>query len=200
MTMMRQRRQPASSTPRNGRAAVEPAAPDAIETGGVGVMALSPAPSVSTSPAVTTFRSRVWIDAPPEQVFAFHADVHNLPRLTPGPVRIISAPAPTAIGDLQVIELGRRPLALRWQARITRFEPPSVVTDEQERGPFRVWLHSHTVVPAGRGALLVDAVQFALVGGRAGRALDAMLVVPLLRLLFAERHRRTRRFLESPGR
>ena len=126
--------------------------------------------------------------------------MHNLPRLTPGPARIVSAPSPSAGGDLQVIELGRRPLALRWHARITRFAPPSIVTDEQERGPFRLWRHTHAVVPVGRGALLMDTVQFALFGGRAGRALDAMLVTPLLRLLFAERHRRTRRFLERRGR
>ncbi len=199
MTMMRSSRRSSSSTPRTERAAIEPAAPDAIQTGGVGVMALSPASPVPTSPGTTTFRTRRRIDATPEQVFAFHADVRNLPRLTPGPARVISAPVPSACGDLQVLELGRWPLALRWHARITRFESPRLMTDEQERGPFRVWRHTHTVIPDRHGALLTDTVQFSLLGGRVGRALDVMLVMPLLRLLFAERHRRTRRLLERRG-
>lgn len=134
------------------------------------------------------------------RVFTFHADVQNLPRLTPGPARIVRAPVPAREGDVQVIEIGAGPLRRRWHARIVRFDPPRTIVDEQERGPFRYWRHTHAVIPEGDGAMLVDVVAFRLLPGRAGRLLDALVVAPALRLLFAERHRRTRRLLAADER
>jgi hypothetical protein len=130
-----------------------------------------------------------------EQVFRFHADVNNLPRLTPGPARILQAAVPSSEGDLQLIEFGRRPLAMRWAARIVRFDPPRTVIDVQERGPFRLWRHTHSVRPDGAGSVLVDRVDFRFFPGTIGRHADTLLLRPILRLLFSERHRRSRALL-----
>jgi ligand-binding SRPBCC domain-containing protein len=171
---------------------------DAVHTGGVGVMAPPPAPPAYTGlmnhkPVRVT--STTGLDAPPERVFAFHADVRNLPRITPGPARTNSAASPTHEGAIQVIEIGVRPFTLRWHARITRFEPPVRLVDEQLRGPFRHWRHTHTIVAAGRGAILVDRVEFRMIPGRFGRTIDQLVVAPALQILFAVRHARTRRIL-----
>ena len=137
------------------------------------------------------------IGAPPEQVFRFHADVRNLPRVTPGPMRVRPNAQPSAPGDLQVIQFGLPPLAVRWHARIVHVDPPQAIVDVQERGPFRLWRHTHTVEATAGGARLEDTVEFCLIPGRAGLVLDRLMVAPLLRLLFAVRHRRTRMLLEG---
>lgn len=200
MTQMRNRRKHAQGSPPARCQVTATSARAAIDTGGAGVMALSSAPPVQTTPPRVVVTSAARFAAPPEQVFAFHADVRNLPRLTPGPARILSAPVPTRGGDLQVIELGVPPFALQWHARVTRFEPPHTLADEQARGPFRHWRHIHAVVPVRGGSLLVDTVEFALLPGRLGRLLDRLVVGAVLRLLFVERHRRTRRLLQRPAR
>jgi ligand-binding SRPBCC domain-containing protein len=121
--------------------------------------------------------------------------VQNLPRLTPGPARIVSAPRPTREGDRQVIAIGVRPLAVRWHARIVAVEPPFRIVDVQERGPFRFWRHTHAVIPGSASAVLVDVVEFRLFAGGIGRMIDATVVAAGLRLMFAFRHRRTRQVL-----
>jgi len=172
----------------------------AIHTGSAEVMALSSALPAYTF-SMTTVTATMTLAAPVDRVFAFHADVRNLPRLTPGPARIISAPVPTAEGDLQQIALGVPPLTLRWDARIVRFDPPRLVVDEQERGPFRAWRHTHAVIPLASGALLVDSVDFRFFPGRVGGMLDRLVAAPVLRLLFAVQHARTRRiFAEGSAR
>ena len=135
----------------------------------------------------------------PEDVFAFHADVRNLPRLMPPPgARVVRAAVPTVAGDVQEIALGPRRLGVRWQARIEVFDPPRLVVDEQVRGPFRRFRHHHAVLPHDAGTLLVDVVDFRFFPGAIGAALDQLVVKPVLRALFAYRHKRTRALLGRP--
>ena len=196
---MQRLRGAASSRPRAGGDAQLRLAPAALHTGGAGVMALSPAPPTPSFSSAARVTSSVLIAARPADVFRFHADARNLPRVTPGPVRVRSAARTSERGDLQVIELGRPPLMLRWHARIVYVEPPRQIIDVQEQGPFRLWQHTHTVEAVAGGARLEDMVEFRLTPGPAGRAVDALVVAPLLRVLFAVRQRRTRRLLEGRG-
>lgn len=146
---------------------------------------------------LVTVIASAWLPVEATRVFDFHLDVQNLPRLTPGPARIVSAPRPTRAGDRQVIAIGVRPLAVRWHARIVAVEPPFRIVDVQERGPFRAWRHTHVVIPGSTGAVLVDVVEFRLFSGRLGWLIDATVVAAGMRLMFAFRHRRTRRMLMS---
>jgi ligand-binding SRPBCC domain-containing protein len=147
------------------------------------------------SPITLIAATRLPADA--RRVFDFHADVRNLPRLTPGPARILSASSPTREDDIQVIEIGIPPLAMRWRARIARIEPPRQIVDVQEQGPFRFWRHTHAVIPADGDAVLVDIVEFRLLPGAFGRLIDGTVVAAALRALFVVRHARTRRMLAS---
>ena|GEM_PF-1004244 len=162
-------------------------------TGGAGGLALTPVPP---APSLTRVRRAVSLSADAGRVFAFHADLHNLPRVTPGPLRVRAAPGPSRAGDRQQIRIGFGPLHLNWLARIERLEPPRLIVDVQERGPFRVWQHAHLIRPEGTGCELSDVVDFRLVPGPLGATLDRLVVAPLLGLMFWARHRRTRRLLD----
>jgi ligand-binding SRPBCC domain-containing protein len=52
---------------------------------------------------------------------------------------------------------------LRWRARISHWEPPVGFVDEQLRGPYRLWEHTHRFRDSG-GAMTVveDVVRYKL--------------------------------------
>lgn len=143
--------------------------------------------------------SATYLDVSAEVAFALHADVTNLTRLMPGGLaRIVRASSPTRQGDLQVLEVGPRFFSVRWVAEIERFEPPLLLVDNQRRGPFRRFRHTHLLLPDGdERSILVDTVDVRLFPGPIGELLDRLLVVPAVRLMFAYRHRRTRELLRA---
>lgn len=164
---------------------------------GAGAEAPAPASFAFFAGTPTRLTVALRLDAPPEAVAAFHRDVRNLPRISPGPTRIIAATVPSRAGDLQVIELGIWPLRTRVHARVIEAGPRRIV-DVLERGPFAHFRQSRRIIPAGAGTVLVDTVEFRFRGGgRLGKLFDLIAVRPILRLMFAVRHRRTRRLLEG---
>jgi ligand-binding SRPBCC domain-containing protein len=121
------------------------------------------------------------VPAPPEVVWPFFCDAANLERLTPPFLGFrILTPQPIAmLVDARIrYRLRVHGIPLRWQTRIARWEPPFCFADEQERGPYRRWFHTHTFQPAGDGTLLGDHVEFLVHGGP---------LAPLLSRLFVER-------------
>lgn len=64
-----------------------------------------------------------------------------------------------------VIDYGLRLFGfpLRWQALISYWEPPIGFVDEQLRGPYYVWEHTHRFRDDGGGATIVeDVVRYGL--------------------------------------
>jgi ligand-binding SRPBCC domain-containing protein len=51
---------------------------------------------------------------------------------------------------------------LRWQARIRRWQPPSGFVDEQVRGPYRLWEHTHSFNEEGDETISEDIVRYGL--------------------------------------
>jgi ligand-binding SRPBCC domain-containing protein len=144
-----------------------------------------------------TIAATVRLPVTAERAFAFHADVRNLPRLSPPGVRVLCARTPTRAGDVQVVALGPRLAAMRWVAWVETFEPPRLMVDVQRSGPFRRFRHAHIIVPDGAASVLADVVEFRFFPGKLGIVLDHLLMSPALRLLFAFRHRRTLALLQA---
>jgi ligand-binding SRPBCC domain-containing protein len=114
------------------------------------------------------FAAELWLPQPREKVFPFFADARNLEAITPPWLNFkILTPGeiPMRIGALIDYELRVHGLPVRWRTEITGWNPPFSFTDEQRRGPYRRWSHTHTFVEKDGGTLCRDRVEYAVPGG-----------------------------------
>jgi ligand-binding SRPBCC domain-containing protein len=142
----------------------------------------------------TAYRLDTWLWLPRRrtEVFAFFADAANLERITPSFLAFhILTPLPVDMraGTLIDYRVGLRGLPMKWQSKITTWEPPIRFADVQVRGPYREWTHTHTFEERDGGTRVVDTVQYALRGpGVVGSAINRLLVAPELTRIFSFRH------------
>ena len=109
------------------------------------------------------------LQAPLAQVFAFFADAANLEALTPPELRFqILTPLPIEMREGARIEYRLRLFGVPfgWRTRIAVWEPPHRFVDVQERGPYRLWEHTHRFASdegSGEAGVRVDdRVRYAL--------------------------------------
>ncbi|MFC7080704.1 SRPBCC family protein [Halorussus caseinilyticus] len=161
---------------------------------------------------MATYQREVRVRAPLEEVWEFHSRISGLEALTPDWMNLrvegVRGPDGSSRDDAEVLETGTavrmsmRPFGVgprqRWTSRITRREEgdgAAVFEDVMEGGPFPEWHHSHQFYAiADDETLLRDRVEYELpvVGDLLG-PLGSIGFVPM----FRDRHRRTKRILES---
>jgi ligand-binding SRPBCC domain-containing protein len=134
-------------------------------------------------------RSETWLARPRGEVFAFFADAANLERLTPPWLGFeIVTPRPIAMrpGALIDYRLRIHGFPLRWRSEITAWDPPRRFVDEQRRGPYRVWHHTHTFTEYAGGTSVHDRVRYAV---RGGIVVQKLIVERDVRTIFAYREK-----------
>jgi len=135
------------------------------------------------------FTSEFWLPVRREQLFPFFADAGNLERITPPWLHFhILTPFPIAMVVDTRIEYRLRlwGIPMGWRTHITAWEPPGRFVDEQEHGPYRLWVHEHFFLPRCGGTLCLDHVTYAVPGGK---LVDRWLVGPQVRRIFDHRRR-----------
>lgn len=154
-----------------------------------------------------TFERETVVDAPLDEVWAFHSTIDGLRALTPTwlALRIESIDSPrdqnpgalvagtTIYGSVAPFwVLPRQYWSSTIEAR-SEFDDECSFVDTMDDGPIPRWEHTHRFVSTNEGTRIVDHVEFEPPGGALGR-----FVLPvLLRVFFAYRHWRTREILED---
>jgi len=142
----------------------------------------------------SVFARRSSMPAPADELFAWHERPGALERLTPpwSPVTVLERQGGIEDGGRVVLGLPVGPLQVRWEALHRDYVRGRQFRDEQVRGPFARWVHTHTVEPAGaETSLLEDRIEWALPGGPLGAWLGGAATERMLERLFAWRHRTT---------
>jgi ligand-binding SRPBCC domain-containing protein len=140
----------------------------------------------------------ITLDLPLDRVFDFFSDAGNLEAITPPELRFeILTPRPIALHRDARIDYRLRlyGIPFRWRTRISVWEPGRRFVDEQESGPFRLWIHEHRFeAPTPSSTRIRDEVRYALPFEPLGH-----LVHPLVRAkldhIFAYREARVRTLL-----
>ena len=146
-------------------------------------------------------RSRSWVSAPIDEVFAFFDDPANLARLMPPPVsiRLVRVePAPPRPGSVFEFRYGLGPVQRSWTIRLVDRVPGERFVDETISGPVARFHHSHAFSAARRGGTWIeDRVDFHVgPDGSLGTMLDAVAGL-VMRLTFVWRHARQRHLLRG---
>lgn len=135
------------------------------------------------------------VEAPAEEVYRWHAEPGALQRLTPPwePVEVVKETGGLEDGTEVTLKIRVGPVPVYWVSRLSGCVPGRGFRDTQIRGPFAFWQHSHSMIPDGeRACLLEDSILYALPFGAPGRWLGEPLVRARLEKMFAYRHRLTR--------
>lgn len=130
-------------------------------------------------------RTFMTLPLPREQVFAFFSDAANLQSITPAELHFrMLTPQPVQMSERTLIDYKLRLLGvpLRWQARISRWEPPIAFIDEQVRGPYRLWEHTHRFYEDGDKTIIEDIVCYELPFSPFGEVFHPLVRLQLKRI------------------
>jgi ligand-binding SRPBCC domain-containing protein len=131
------------------------------------------------------------IGVPRQFVWSTYMRDGQFDRLVPPwqAIRTVRQEGSVKPGDLREIELAAGPLRLRWLAVHDGYEEGSFFSDQQVRGPFRVWRHHHQFQDTADGGCLVqDEIEYQLPISPVTDALGRGIVRAELRRMFRYRH------------
>ena len=140
-----------------------------------------------------------FVPLPREEVFDFFADARNLERITPPELNFqIRTPGPIAMGAGTLIDYRLRLFGIPfdWQTRIARWAPGESFVDEQLRGPYAKWVHTHHFEAVEGGTLVRDEVRYRLPLHPLGEMAHPLVRLQLGRI-FSYRARRLRELLRG---
>jgi ligand-binding SRPBCC domain-containing protein len=136
---------------------------------------------------IYAYRRKQFLPQSPQEVFPFFQSAENLARITPAWLgfRILTPlPIEMKVGTLidYTIRIGGVPV--RWRTLITSYDPPRLFVDEQLKGPYSLWHHTHAFRDVEGGTEMIDAVRYILPGGILGRIAHLLLVRRQIKAIF----------------
>lgn len=125
-------------------------------------------------------RASLRVERPIADTFDFFSRAENLELITPPELGFAirtSLPIAMGVGTLIDYSIRLHGLPMRWRTLVSAWEPPHRFVDEQLRGPYAEWIHTHRFREDGPGATIIeDEVRYRLPFGPIGD-----LVHPLVR-------------------
>jgi uncharacterized protein (TIGR01777 family) len=125
----------------------------------------------------------------------WHLQPQAFDRLVPPwqSIEVLSRPPSIENGAELLMAMKMGPASLKWLALHRGVEPGHQFIDEQKKGPFYRWVHTHTFDKTGspQSSLLVDSIDYQLPLSPVSDLFAGWAVRRMLRRMFAFRHQRT---------
>jgi len=122
------------------------------------------------------------INKPLDVVFDFFSKAENLNALTPPELEFkILTPIPIKMfpGTLIDYRIKLNGIPFKWKTKISTWNPPHQFIDEQIKGPYVRWHHTHSFKDLGDGRTeMIDRVEFLSPG---------WIIEPIINALFIEK-------------
>jgi ligand-binding SRPBCC domain-containing protein len=127
------------------------------------------------------------IGKPQAEVFSFFERPENLARITPSSMRFeILSPGPITMAPGVLIDYTIRIFGMRrgWTTLIAEYDPPYQFVDEQLRGPYVFWQHTHHFDKIAGGTRMADRVEYIVPYGLFGRLIHTLFIRRQLNRIF----------------
>jgi ligand-binding SRPBCC domain-containing protein len=128
-----------------------------------------------------------------DTVFAFFADAGNLDFLTPPWLHFqirTQLPITMKTGTLIDYTIRWRLMPVAWRTEILDWSAPHRFVDQQIKGPYKLWHHTHTFEVHSGGTLMKDIVRYRLPLGPLGTVAHSLIVKRDLNAIFDYRFQR----------
>ena len=138
------------------------------------------------------------IEAPLPEVFDFFSNAENLQALTPPFLGFkILSELPIDMKEGARIEYSIRlfGIPIRWSTLISTWEPGVRFVDEQQKGPYALWHHTHEFEADGDRTIMRDVVRYREPLGFLGTLANALFVKRTLRRIFDYRRDAVAKYL-----
>ena len=122
--------------------------------------------------------------------FARNSKPENLSVLTPAKLgfKILSPnPIKMEVGRLIDYNIYLMGIPIHWRTLITDYEPPNMFVDQQIKGPYAMWHHTHTFHKVKGGVEIKDRVVYSIPFGFLGRLLNYLWIKRDLNNIFLHR-------------
>ncbi|MGY8764362.1 MAG: SRPBCC family protein, partial [Fidelibacterota bacterium] len=109
--------------------------------------------------------TKQYINKPLEVVFEFFSKPENLEMITPESLSFnILTPIPIRMEKGSLIDYTIRlfGIPIHWRTLISDYEPPFRFVDQQIKGPYTFWHHTHTFQQVDGGVEIIDKVKYSL--------------------------------------
>lgn len=131
-----------------------------------------------------------------EEVFDFFSKAENLDALTPPNLKFkILTPLPIKMqaGTLIDYSIKLFGVPFQWQTEIAQWKPQEEFIDQQIKGPYSKWIHTHSFEETHQGVIMKDKVEFASPGWILEPILHHLFIKNTLEQIFDYRNEQCRK-------
>lgn len=148
------------------------------------------------------FHASTPVAASAEALFEFHCNPHNLTKVMPPTMTLVSLQTDGPAQEGRMIELHCRDwwiIPLHWSCRWRTVSAPHRLVDEIVQGPFALFVHEHRFESQGPNQCIMhDTITYQWGRSWWGKLVSETGVRLYLTLLFKYRHHRTRQWALNP--
>ncbi|MES2528103.1 MAG: TIGR01777 family oxidoreductase [Bdellovibrionota bacterium] len=131
-----------------------------------------------------------WIPYDQTRVYSFFSEAKNLETITPPwlhfKIQKLSTPQ-IEQGTLIDYKLKIKGVPVRWRTLISSWYPKESFVDEQLKGPYKLWHHTHRFSTIDNGTLMTDRVVYQMPFGILGDFVRLVMVHRDIKTIFAYR-------------